>query len=377
MDGPLVRMLGPFLTIKFTKEELKKIFTIDKDIGNINNLPNTKISILNKNLSLSQIARGMLFDVITDEKFKKIINNLNRNKDLKSYLQLNEQEIPGIVIYFYLLRILIDLSKRYNFHLVSCVKSTERTTEFLMVYFINALIKYLSEYKRSSLYNEFKTLLKKDLKIPEDAENILRHLLKLNIKDDQILTFALDYNNEQVNYLEPAEIRRYRSISKNKEDIKIDIENYTENISSIIHNWKFGSADPGAQHEFLESIVLKNIFDNYTILMSYVRTSELKAPLRIEFPYYEQKEKIEDIISSIYLFSYPYQNYGIPIMLKYADDLVRVPSKTFKTISKGFVSEKLINTLLSKELSISEIKPMINSILNLYKRDFLSRGGIL
>lgn len=378
MDGPLVRMLGPFLTIKFTEEELKKIFTIDKDIGNINNLPNTRISILNKNLSLSKIADGTLFNVIKeDEKFKKIIDNLNGNEELKTYLQLNNQEIPGIVIYFYLLRILIDLSNKYNFHLVSCVKSTERTTEFLMVYLINALIKYLSEHKRSSLYNEFKTLLKKDLKIPRDAENILRHLLKLNIKDDQIITFALDYSNEQANYLEPVEIRRYRSISKNKEDIKIDIENSTENISSIIYNWKFGSADSGVQHEFLEGIVLKNIFDNYTILMSYVRTSELKAPLRIEFPDYKQEEKIKDIISSIYLFSYPYQNYGIPIMLKYADDLVRVPSETFKTISKSFVSEKLINTLLSRELSIGEIKPMINSILNLYKRDFLSRGGIL
>ncbi len=64
-------------------------------------------------------------------------------------------------------------------------------------------------------------------------------------------------------------------------------------------------------------------------------------------------------------------------MLKYVDDLVRVPSKTFKTISKGFVSEKLINTLIAEDIPVSEIKPMINSILELFKRDFLSRGGIL
>lgn len=369
IDGPLVRMLGPFLTVKFTEEEIRKLFTIDKNLDK-ENLPLEKIEILDKKLSLHDIATGKLFDVIRKNKdFIEVKNYLNAEQELKNSLSLKKGEIPGIVIYFFLLKILIDLSKKYNFYLISCVKSTERTTEFLKVYFINSLIKYLEDNKKSDLYKEVQSLLKKKrIKLPEDAEYILSNFLKLNIKDDQILTFTIDYYDEKVNYLEPVEIRRHRSVSKNEEDIRE--KNY------FIPNWKFGSADMGIQDKFLEKIILDKIFRDYTILMSYLRTSELKAPLRIEFPRYDE-DKMEDIIASIYLFSYPYQHYGIPIMLKYVDDLVRVPSQTFKTISKGFVFEKLIKTLLSQDLSISEIKPIINSILDLFKRDFLSRGGIL
>ncbi|WP_457641691.1 DNA double-strand break repair nuclease NurA [Persephonella sp.] len=369
LDGPLIRMLGPFLTVKFTKDELEKMFTLDKGIKR-DFLPPTKIKILDKNLELYDIATGGLLELIfKDKTYKEIDRKLRSENDLKSNLHLGRNEIPGIVIYFYLLKILIEMSKEYDFNFVSCVKSTERTTEFLKVYFIQALIKYTTENKTSELYKEIQDLLNKRKIDPiEDAEKLLNNIIKLNIKDDQVLTFALDFKDETAVYLSPVEIRRHRGITKNEEEIL--------NKNCDISNWRFGSADPGWQEKFLERLIIEKIMPDIKFMMTYIRTSELKAPLRIEFPNYRE-EKIKDIIASIYLFSYPYQYYGIPIMLKYVDDLVRVPSKTFKTISKGFVSEKLINTLISEDISVSEIKPMINSILELFKRDFLSRGGIL
>ena len=367
LDGPLIRMLGPFLTVKFSKGELKKMFTLDKNI-NRGVLPPTKIKILDKDLELYDIASGKLLELIFESDiYKNIDRKLRTEKDFEK-LQLKSNEVSGIVIYFFLLKILIEMSKEYDFNFVSCVKSTERTTEFLKVYFIQALIKYISENKTSDLYKEIQNLLnKKKINPIEDSEKLLNNIIKLNIKDDQILTFALDFKDETAVYLNPVEIRRHRGIAKNEEEI-LD-KNYD------ITNWRFGSADPGWQEKFLERLIIEKIIPDIKFLMTYIRTSELKAPLRIEFPNYEE-EKIKNLIASIYLFSYPYQHYGIPIMLKYVDDLVRVPSKTFKTISKGFVSEKLINTLLPKDIPIEEIKPIINSILNVFKRDFLSRGGI-
>ncbi len=369
LDGPLIRMLGPFLTVKFSKDELKKIFTLDKNI-NRDILPPTKIKILDKNLELYDIATGKLLELIfRNEIYKDIDRKLRGENEFKNILQLNSNEVPGIVIYFFLLKILIEMSKEYDFNFVSCVKSTERTTEFLKVYFIQALIKYISENKTSNLYKEIQNLLnKKKINPIENSEKLLNNIIKLNIKDDQVLTFSLDFKDETAVYLNPVEIRRHRGITTNKKEII--------NKNYDITNWRFGSADPGWQEEFLEGLIIEKIIPDIKFFMTYIRTSELKAPLRIEFPNYEE-EKIKNLIASIYLFSYPYQYYGIPIMLKYVDDLVRVPSKTFKTISKGFVSEKLINTLISEDIPVSEIKPMINSILELFKRDFLSRGGIL
>ncbi|WP_029521657.1 hypothetical protein [Persephonella sp. KM09-Lau-8] len=369
LDGPLIRMLGPFLTVKFSKDELKKMFTLDKNI-NRDILPPTKMKILDKDLELYDIASGKLLELIfRNEIYKDIDRKLRSENEFKNNLQLKSSEVSGILIYFFLLKILIEMSKEYDFNFVSCVKSTERTTEFLKVYFIQALIKYISENETNDLYREIQNLLnKKRINPVEDSEKLLNNIIKLNIKDDQILTFALDFKDETVVYSHPVEIRRHRGITTNKKEII--------NKNNDITNWKFGSADPGWQEEFLEELIIEKIIPDIKFLMTYIRTSELKAPLRIEFPNYEE-EKIKNLIAGVYLFSYPYQYYGIPIMLKYVDDLVRVPSKTFKTISKGFVSEKLINTLISEDIPVSEIKPMINSILELFKRDFLSRGGIL
>jgi len=67
------------------------------------------------------------------------------------------------------------------------------------------------------------------------------------------------------------------------------------------------------------------------VLMSYMRTTPLREPIRVEYfdlPGQQHKQ----MMGSIYLLSLPYQEYGIPILLYYADKLARTPTKLIRTI---------------------------------------------
>ena len=106
--------------------------------------------------------------------------------------------------------------------------------------------------------------------------------------------------------------------------------------------------------------------------MAYVRTSELKSALRVEFPELSF-EDYEELLQMVYLMSSLYRNYGIPIVLKYADDLVRVSTETVNQLAKGLLREKVIRELLESSGNSREAVEVIKHLLVGMKRDFYSR----
>jgi len=369
IDGPIIRMLAPFLFVTFSKDELKKLFAIDPELEE--NLPESSKAFIPKwkkvhfqsevlnwkskpvNFNVFEIAAGRLLSYIEkSDTYRKIIKNIEkRTNDFSEGELLNlKREVtlgkryPGIAIYFFLLRILIDLSKKLGFLLISCVKSSERSTEFLRVYYLQALARYLEENKLSLLFEKIKNLSSTKNFQPKsflEEGKLEKIFLEYGLRDDYITTFSLDFQENSANYISPLEIRRYRSRRINREEIF-----EREDSEYQMFNMQFGSANEG-QETWLEKILLREILNQneYTFLMTYVRTTEVKFPLRIEFPSH-LKNRTEEIVGSVYLFSAPYRHYGIPIMLKYVDELVRISTGTIQTLAGLLIKERMIAELM-------------------------------
>ena len=74
--------------------------------------------------------------------------------------------------------------------------------------------------------------------------------------------------------------------------------------------------------------------------MSFVRTSGLKAPIRVEFLGRGDAETWNDVLASIYVASLPYSSYGLPIFLYYADKMARMPKKITSTVTESYLLEQ-------------------------------------
>lgn len=102
--------------------------------------------------------------------------------------------------------------------------------------------------------------------------------------------------------------------------------------------------------------------------MSYVRTTPLREPVRVEYfdlPHFQPPKKV---LGPIYLMSLPYQQYGLPLILYYADKLAHTPTKLVKTI----IEEEYINLVLQNRFSdpVSYMR-----ILGHLNRGYFQRDG--
>jgi len=396
IDGPLIKMLAPFLFTTFPKEEMEELFAIDKDLRD--NLPSItefliptwekeefKSEILKEPFTVFDIAEGKLLELIKNSTvYREILEEIAEKeffaKEVKPFKEAVVREsngryyagkhYPGLVLYFFLIRILVDLGKEFGFSVISCVKSSEKSTELLRLYYLRALARYLNENTNSKLYKIIIGMMgnKLDPEVALRKQKLKELFLKYGLTDDFIMTFSLEFDENSANYLTPVEIRRHRGRKANEEEVfEVEGERYK------VRNEQFGSANK-EQEEWLEKILLKKILppSSYRFLMSYVRTTEMKFPLRIEFPSYLE-DRIEEVIGSVYLLSIPYRNYGIPIVLKYVDELVRIPTKTIQTLSKGLITERMFSILRNKEMDTIPLHQIIHNLLGFLKRDFYSR----
>lgn len=381
IDGPLIRTVGPFLNLIYSDAELTKLFNVDLQLAEKIEDEKTKenyskdldVGIYGKKFSVFDISQGKLFKSIVDSKeYSEIIDKIDKTEELRDLIgktKLNSKKnILGIAVYFAMLKILIDLSRHYNFHVINCVKSADRTTEMLVNYYSLGVTEYCKNNPESILNTHFEKVTGVKPIENKHAIKVINYLERMNVTDSKITTFSLDYKDANAQFILPLEIRRHRGIEKNSKDI---YDKYNA------HDIRFGSANMGAQNTLLEDWLLEKLLpqSSYHFLMSYVRTSDIKPPLRIEFVY-NKNEMIEEAIASTYLFSIPYQHYGIPIVLKYVDDLVRVPDNTFKTIARAIILDKSYSVLEGKKVSTKESLPIINDILGVFKRDFATRKGL-
>ena len=385
IDGPLIRQLHSFLFVTFTVDELRKLFAVDPDVkeyvGDASWLGRRiSCNLLEDELTVEELAKGKLLDLILGSSaYKQVKDRLKLHDDFTQVSDfrsavLERGEVPGLFVYFFLLRLLNDLAERHKFLICGAVKSP-RSKEFIRFYYSFAFAK-LGDSDRWFRYRVYSTGIlgadsRGELKFFREflREGKIHEVLEsLDFYDDHLITFALDFDPVTAYYTSPFEIRRYRSRYANRREV------YEADDRYQVYRTPVGSANDGLQHFWLEEVLLKTLLpqDRVRFYMAYVRTSDLKFALRIEFPE-SSLDRVDELCQMVYLFSSVYRNYGIPVFLKYADNLVRVSTDMINKLAKGLLRERVLRELLGKTESVGDALEIVKQILFGMKRDFYSR----
>ena len=348
LHGPLIRHIGPFLNLLFRKEDIKSVVTADAD-------PPGEIAD-----EVKKIADGRLLDLIVAEpsyqdSLNQFIDLSSSEQEVEIQTRLREGDVPGICFYFSLLRKLSDLANEMNFHLIGCVESTS-FTEYSNLYMQYQIERFGQEPAQqevlAQLYSTF------------DVENFGDLIKKSGWDDEMVQSFSLEFDRQSVKseFTQPVPIRRYFPSRRNEDIFKI----------------RFGCT--GVYESRAQENVINQILDalypfkNYRMLMSFVRTSELKAPIRVEFLEQGDRDDWREILASIYVASLPYSSYGLPIFLYYADKMVRTPKKIISNVTESYMFEQATRALHQLELSDTSLRQFLLVVTQKFRRDFYERG---
>ena len=115
-------------------------------------------------------------------------------------------------------------------------------------------------------------------------------------------------------------------------------------------------------------------FENYRMLMSFVRTSPLKTPIRVEFLEQGGKDNWKEVLASIYISSLPYNSYGLPIFLYYADKMARMPKQVISMVTESYLVEQATRALHRLGLSDIRLRDVLLDVTQKFRRDFHERG---
>lgn len=359
LHGPLIRQIGPFMNLLFRKEDLKKILTADLE-------PPSEVAD-----EVKTIADGGLLDLIVEEVDYK--NSVGRFVDLfaasterqqKIEQRVNEGEIPGICIYFSLLRKLSDLADKMDCSLIGCVE-TAHSTEYSRLYVQYQIERFgLEDSGNQTILRQlFETY---DVEFSEEnfVDQFQEFITKSGWDDEMLQSFSLKFDGEcsiESEFTNPVPIRRY----------------FTSRGNDRIFKVQFGSLSSlGDAREPLISDIIDKLFpfDSYRMLMSFVRTSELRAPIRVEFLGRGNAETWNAILASIYVASLPYSSYGLPIFLYYADKMARMPKKIISTVTESYLLEQANRAFHQLGLNSSNLREVFLTVTNKLARDFYDRG---
>ena len=354
LHGPLIRMIAPFLKLLFPRDVIERVVTADTDP------PIDKITDEFKE-QIKDIANGDLIDWITgEEDYKKSVDLFldlfeSQEERRKVKEQIDEEEqMPGICFYFSLLKKLSDLANDMGFHLIGCVE-TGNSKEYSDLYMQYQIKRFGQESSKQKILDElFETV---------DVSDFKTLIRKLGWDDEMIKSFSLRFgvHSSASEFTLPVPIRRYFPTGKNED----------------IFNVKFGSTSYyyiPAQERVLNDIIQTLFpFKDYRMLMSYVRTSELKAPVRVEFLEPIKKDEWHQVLASVYVFSRPYSSYGLPIFLYYADKMARTPKKIIASVTDRYLLEQVKNTLHNTDLDPTNLSQVWLNATKILRRDFYGR----
>ncbi len=348
IHGPLIRQLGPFMELGFKRDVLHKVFSLGKRIE------------FGKNISpeIKNLAEGgLLKEILDSENYKECV------EQVKGYIgSLGKDESSGISLYLCLLKKLYDLSKAENFYVIGCVE-TARSSEYSDIYFRYQVEEYFN--KNADERQSFEKLLQRcgiqpqaDLKLC-----FLQLREKAGWDDEKLSVFSVKYDAAQqhIHYTNPVPIRRYFSSQANEDALDLN-EKFSRRISST---------SQGAQNGALNNILKQTLkFPDYKVLMSYVRTSELKAPIRVEF---FETGNWQNIVPFVYAVSQPYSSFGLPVFLYFADKIARVPNSVISTVTTELLMKKAIEYVTKNPQGDMHFVQIVNGLLNKFRRDFTQR----
>ena len=358
--GPLIRQIGPFMNLLFRKEDIKKILTAD-----IKPPPEVADEV-------KTIADGSLLDLIVEEAdYEFGVNRFvglfaaSTVRQQKIQQRVDDGEIPGICIYFSLLRKLSDLANEMNFSLIGCVEKGDDSTEYSRLY-----VQYqIEDFGQEDSDNQaILRQLFESYDVDSNGKNFKDQFQEFIGKsgwgDEMIQSFSLRFDGEhsiESEFTNPVPIRRY----------------FTSHNNNSIFKVQFGSLSGlGDAREPLISDIINKLFpfDKYRMLMSFIRTSELRSPIRVEFLGRGNSETWNEVLASIYVASLPYSSYGLPIFLYYADKMARMPKKITSTVTESYLLDQANRAFRKRGLDGNSLREVFLMVTNKLTRDFHNRG---
>ena len=347
IHGPLIRQLGPFMELGFKRDVLNKVFSLGRNIEFEDNI----------SPEIKALAEGKLLQEILDsENYKECV------EQVKGYIgSLGKDESSGISLYLCLLKKLYDLSKAENFYVIGCVE-TARSSEYSDIYFRYQVERYLDENKDKR--QTFEELLQRfGIQPQADLKACFLQLReKAGWDDEKLSFFSIKYDaaQQRICYTNPVPIRRYFSV--------LDNQNV---IGDAQLAQRISSTSDRAQNLALKNMLKQTLkFPDYKVLMSYVRTSELKAPIRVEF---FETGNWQNIVPFVYAVSQPYSSFGLPIFLYFADKIARVPKSVISTVTTELLMKKAVEYVTKNPQGDMHFVQIVNALLNKFRRDFTQR----
>jgi len=379
MHGPLVRAIGGFTDIFLKREEAIRVLSLE--LGSAEELgPDSyEGGIISRNEYGEELLRKLHDEEVEniEEIYKSVINRLENSgsdsklprlwyralpMDLKTgnIRDFEDREYyPGITIYFWLLRELYNICKENGVPLIAVVENIERATEFVQ-YVLPPLLSrlYLSD-EYYDLPQNIKSIFDRHAAhgVPFDEivnrirsrglerdkrdfyQYIFRMIKMLNITDSVVTTNLLNEGE----YTTPIQTYRY--------------------VTREIFQNKLGHGEYGIDNDY-ESI-LQYYFnpEEKRILFSYLRTTPLREPIRIEF--FDIYTDYTPIVGATYLLSLFYPNYGLPIILYYTDKVARTHTSYLRRIL-----EYVLVDILSGEFRTEDMLRIFKAL----SRNFWERG---
>jgi len=365
LHGPLVRAIGAFADIIFGD------FDFVRELVSIN--PNTGEGVgelripANPNAELYSLINGEIILKEFDGFCRKLAaqggcNKQCQNKTAQGYPLNNEEPIfgedenaklkqrkfPGLCLYFYLLRKLYEKCQKHKILLASCVENIENAREFTRIVFPSIMFPTKSNQRHcfTNLLKSHKLILPFNDKQqqPEFIKKMQDVIDELNLKDSNLFTHAM----KEGCYTSPVEIFRYKE------------ENEVRR--------KFGHSISGVHNRHWE--IIKRIFppEKNAVMMSYVRTTPLKEPLRVEF-FNIYGDEYHQLLKTIYALTLPCQSYGMPVVLYYADLIARTPQRLINAVVEGEIID-LINRMGNVPFDT------VMALLGKMNRNYLERKGV-
>jgi hypothetical protein len=378
LHGPLVRAIGGFSHLTFDYETARELLTIDMADAGEFELPQGSASqavsgdrYTDQNLSFAPQ------DVIDGERNLRRFNEFclrscGRTCDIAGVFtvrarppsrsrvdrrMMQERDYPGFCLYFWVLRSLVDLCRLARITVTSAIEDVSAATE--MTRFLLPSLLAVPRARQQIELSALRAVLQA-LRITFPTEEHRRRDLyqqakrtidRLRLSDSNIFSYVL----AEGQYTSPVQAYRYRTQNvflRALGDSWLGIRNELETVLDALFPEQIQSgAHPG-----------------YRVLMAYVRTTPLREPIRVEYfdlPHLSHQR----VMGPVYLLSLPYQEYGMPVILYYADKLARTPTRLVRTIIEREYLELVLQNRFSDPVSIMRV-------LGRLTRSYFQREGL-
>jgi len=326
LHGPLVRAIGGFSFIIFDYKTAKELLSIDIDRAGDFNAPTEIKTVIKGDENLKEFhefcintCQRQCAQHMSNQWEKDAIPQENSRANKKT---IQNRKYPGFCLYFWVLRRLFDLNAEHSRRMTvaSVVENISRATEMTSLILPSLLEKLENSSNPQQPFAEIPSSNQRSdffRKVKEVRE-------KYRLTDATLFTFALNEGQ----YTVPVQIYRYRERNTYVQVLNDNSLGVYDGLGHILNTWF--------------------PIDSYKLLMSYLRTTPFREPVRVEFfNIGEGSDYYKEVIGAIYLLSLPYQQYGLPIILYYADKLAHTPNKLIEIL----VGKSYLDILQTKQIS--------------------------